>query len=414
MPAMDRGPIALYVHIPFCETKCPYCDFNTYAGIEPLIPDYVEALNTEIRGWGRLLGRPKLATVFFGGGTPSYLPTEDVGSLTESINASFDVDAQAEVTLEANPGDLGEVKLAEYLALGINRLSIGVQSLDDRLLGVLGRRHSAAEAVASFEAAVRAGFDNVSIDLMYGLPYQSLADWSRTLSQALDLRPPHISAYCLTLEGGTPMEQSVASGRMPEPDPDLAADMYEMAEEATGNGGYRHYEISNWARPGRESLHNLTYWRNELYLGVGPGAHSYLWGYRFHNLKSPREYISRLAPDASLSLGGGDDAARRQGQDEEEVIRNMPAVESAERIDRRLEMAETMMLGLRLDVGVSDQSFIARFGISPRQFYGETLDELSSAGLLEAADGALRLTARGRLLGNEVFSRFFDYAAATA
>ena len=392
------GPLALYVHIPFCQTKCPYCDFNTYARIETLVPAYVKALRDEVRLWGNLLGRPYVETVFFGGGTPSYLPGHHIGSVLETVRTAFDVSNSAEVSLEANPGDITDSRLVTWRDCGINRLSIGVQSLNDELLRVLGRRHSASQACLSYRMAVDAGFANVSIDLMYGLPHQSVGDWRQTLEGAFNLNPPHVSMYCLTLEDGTPMERWVASGQMPTPDPDQAADMYVMAEEVMDQRGYRHYEISNWARPGFESRHNLTYWRNQPYLGVGPGAHSYLAGYRFFNLKSPQAYISRLR---GISIEARRPALSLQ------TIKAVPVVEGVDALDRRLEMAETLMLGLRLDCGVGVDEFARRFGVPLAQPYGETVNELSSLGLLEACDGRLRLTARGRLLGNEVFSRFF-------
>ena len=404
-PEGGAGPIALYVHIPFCETKCPYCDFNTYARIESLIPDYVTALRTEIGLWGDVLGHPRVSTVFFGGGTPSYLPSENIRALTDRIGESFAVRSDAEVTLEANPGDTSEARLADYLAAGINRLSIGVQSLDDGLLKLLGRRHSAAMAVEALHAAARAGFDNVSLDLMYGLPHQTLGQWEQTLSAAAGLGPQHVSMYCLTLEGGTPMERQVTARVLPDPDPDLAADMYLMAEDAMGARGYRHYEISNWALPGRESRHNLIYWKNQPYLGVGPGAHSYLEGLRFGNLKSPKEYIRRLAPSPALPRNRGEEGALSPLT---ETIRTMPAVQDVEPIDRRLEMAETMMLGLRLDTGVGVAEFAHRFGAPLSDVYGDTLDALNADGLVETTDVAVTLTDRGRLLGNEVFSRFFE------
>jgi oxygen-independent coproporphyrinogen-3 oxidase len=416
------SPIGLYVHIPFCETKCPYCDFNTYARIEPLIPAYVEALEKEIALWGDVLGNPRVETVFFGGGTPSYLPAERIGSIMRVIRSAFEPASSAEATLEANPGDFTQEKLASYLESGINRLSIGVQSLDDRLLKMLGRRHSAAQALDAYRMAAGAGFNNVSIDLMYGLPYQSLDDWRRTLDGAIELRPRHVSMYCLTLEGGTPMERWVKLGQMPEPDPDLAADMYLLAQEAMRAQGYRHYEISNWAMPGFESRHNLTYWLNQPYLGVGPGAHSYLGGCRFFNLKSPREYIRRLGEDAGAHpllispLARGREQAvsplprgrlRGGAPLRLETIRSIPVVEGVEVIERGLEMAETLMLGLRLDTGIRVEDFAQRFGVAPAEVYGDAIAELSALALLESVDGWLRLTDRGRILGNEVFSRFF-------
>ena len=394
------SPLALYVHIPFCETKCPYCDFNTYAGIESLIPSYIDALNKEVALWGESLSRPAVKTIFFGGGTPSYLPAEHIGAVLKVIQASFDVERDAEITLESNPGDFSDAKLSAYLEFGVNRLSIGVQSFDDRLLELLGRRHSADEATQAYRMATKAGFGNISIDLMYGLPQQTTDDWRRTLDSAAELSPPHISMYCLTLEGGTPMEQWVNAGKMPDPDPDEAADMYLMAQDAMRAQDYRHYEISNWARPGFESLHNLAYWRNQAYLGVGPGAHSYLAPHRFFNLKSPREYVKRLQHTPQIILHTEDFSL--------ESIKSVPVVEDVEIIGHRLQMAETLMMGLRLDTGIEVAEFAQRFGGTPARFYGETIEELATLGLLETVDGWLRLTAKGRIFGNEVFSRFFE------
>ncbi|MCH8869041.1 MAG: radical SAM family heme chaperone HemW [Chloroflexi bacterium] len=406
MTTQDTRRISLYVHVPFCETKCPYCDFNTYARIEWLMPSYIKAVVREIRLWGRLLARPTVHTVFLGGGTPSYLPSEDIEKIMAAVRVDFVLEGNAEITMEANPGDFDARKLESYLAAGVNRLSIGVQSFDDGLLQKLGRRHSAKGAGDAYRMAIDAGFDNVSIDLMYGLPYQDAGQWESTLDKMSDLNPAHVSMYCLTLEGGTPMEQWVKSGRMPEPDPDLAADMYLAAQERMKEQGYRHYEISNWAKTGMESRHNLTYWRNEPYLGVGPGAHSYMLGlkglpgYRFFNLKSPRDYIERLNAPLDELLGPSD-------VDMKETIENVAVVDGVEDIDKDLEMAETMMMGLRLDVGIEVETFRKRFGGPPSDYYGETLDDLVTLGLLTTDDGSLRLTHRGRMMGNQVFSRFF-------
>ena len=397
--AESNEALGLYVHIPFCETKCPYCDFNTYERIELLIPSYVEALSREMSLWADVLDHPEVDTVFFGGGTPSYLPEEYTAALMSTVRGEFDLPASAEVTLEANPGDVAPRRLEAHLEAGFNRLSIGVQSLDDRLLGLLGRRHNSGEAADAFRVAVAAGFENTSIDLIYGLPHQNPGDWQDTLDRAIGLGPPHISMYGLTLEEGTPMAQWVDSGRLPAPDPDLAADMYEAAEATAVAAGYRHYEISNWALPRYESRHNLRYWRNRPYIGAGPGAHSYLGGFRFSNLRSPRTYIERLTGDnpefsASISL--------------EDAIRGMPVVDRVEKIDPDREMSETMMMGLRLEEGVSEAGFSGRFGRTPSDVYGAAIDELGSLGLLAPSNGRLRLTARGRLLGNEVFARFMS------
>lgn len=398
MPDPGQEPLGLYVHIPFCQTKCPYCDFNTYAAIEPLMPQYVAALRAEITQWGAVLGRPAVSSVFFGGGTPSYLPEGDLTALMQAIGSSFEITSGAEITVEANPDDLSPGKLESIRSAGINRLSIGVQSLDDGLLEVLGRRHSAQDALRAYSAALSAGFDNISLDLMYGLPDQTLDQWQETVAAIVDLQPTHVSMYCLTLEGGTPMEKAISSGTTSDPDPDLAADMYLAAEDAMQRTGYRHYEISNWAMPGRESRHNLTYWRNGQFLGVGPGAHSYLARTRFHNLRSPREYIRRM--DGRLPRPGTDVSTQ--------MLQEMPAVDSVEAIEQPMEMAETMMMGLRLDTGIVEAEFAARFGRSLSDVYAGVIPELHELGLIETEGGAVRLTDRGRLLGNEVFGRFFE------
>ena len=393
---MSLQSISLYIHIPFCETKCPYCDFNTYEGIEPLISPYVRSLRQEASLWGKALEHPAVNSIFFGGGTPSYLSAEEIGSVIQQVRSDFQIMPDAEITLEANPGDMTLEKLRAFGALGINRLSIGFQSLEERLLKLLGRRHSAEQAIEAFQLAREADFTNVNTDLMYGISYQTLDEWEATLRQTLSLEPDHLSLYALTLEGGTPMERWVRTGQLPEPDPDLAADMYLLAEDMLDKAGLRHYEISNWAKPGYESRHNLTYWRNLPYLGLGPGAHSYLEGHRFFNLKSPRDYMRKLqdAPWDNPPVGL------------QEAFRSIHVVQDVEPIGRELEMAETMMMGLRLHEGVSAKGFVERFGEGLLQHYDQEIQELTSLGLLELKEDALRLTDRGRLLGNEVFQRF--------
>ncbi|MBI2171998.1 MAG: radical SAM family heme chaperone HemW [Chloroflexi bacterium] len=409
-------PIALYLHIPFCETKCPYCDFNTYAGIEPLIPQYVDALAEELRLWGQALAdSPKVkvilppqkssegrrvpqqvGTIFFGGGTPSYLPPQHIQRLMDTARASFHLLPDAEATLESNPGDVTPERLAAWRQAGINRLSIGVQSLDDGLLSLLGRRHTSAEAVQAYRNARAAGFTNVNLDLMFGLPRQTLAQWRDTLAPILDLRPEHLSMYCLTLEEGTPLWAWVRSGAVPEPDPDLAADMYLLAQELAEAAGYDHYEISNWALPGYEARHNLAYWRSQPYLGVGPGAHSYLDGYRFAVAKSPRTYIQQVRECSSLPASLWTPQA----------LKERGLLESSEAIDARTARGETMMMGLRLSEGVADAAFRGRFGVGLRETYASQILDLEEVGLLCWEGDCLKLTARGKLLGNEVFQRF--------
>ena len=402
--SLARG-VGLYIHIPFCQTKCPYCDFNTYAGIQGLLPAYLEALATELRLWGAVLGHPQVGTIFLGGGTPSLLTPEQLGTVMAAVHQAFAVQSGAEVTAEVNPDDVTVDRFRGFLGLGVNRVSMGVQSLEPDLLRLLGRRHGADQAIDSYHRLREAGFRNINLDLMYGLPFQDLAQWQNTLTRVLELVPEHLSAYCLTLEGGTPMELQVRAGSLPEPDPDLAATMYEWARDHLASQGYVGYEISNWAKPGFESRHNVTYWENLPYLGVGPGAHSYLGGHRFAIHTSPRDYIRRVARWAKRGVAAAEELTVA-------LLQEAPTVASVETIDLKMEMAETMIMGLRLQAGIGLADFEARFRRGLLDTYGAEVDEVVAAGLAEmVGDGAarrFRLTPRGRLLGNQVFYRFTD------
>ncbi len=417
-PVASEGAIGIYVHVPFCETKCPYCDFNTYAGVEQLIPAYVDAVCEEIDRWGNLLTGRSAATIFFGGGTPSYIPVRETACIVDRIGAAFPPADDAEITLEANPGDVTVSKAESWLRAGFNRVSMGVQSFDDGLLGTLGRRHDAAGARRSFELLREAGFENRSLDLMFGLPDQTLQQWQDSMTAALDLEPDHVSLYGLQLEAGTPLEADVRLGRITTPDEDLGADMYLAAEEAFADAGFRHYEISNWARPGFESRHNLIYWRNEPYLGIGPGAHSSLLGHRFADTRSPRWYMRSLGfePGPSEDFPGIDTARPKRAPLPDStpvplraMAENGP-VDTVEETTLQLELADTMMMGLRLDTGVSDTDFQARFGRSLKDVFDLEIGELVDQGLLESDEHGIRLSDRGRLLGNEVFGRFVSAA----
>ena len=392
--------LGLYVHIPFCETKCTYCDFNTYEKLEHLMPSYIEALSKEISFWGNHLEHSFVDTIFLGGGTPSYLPEDSIKTLVETIYLNYELASPTEFTIECNPCDLSPIIVQTYLSLGINRLSVGVQSLSDQLLEVLGRRHDSRTAISALNMARSEGVCNISADLIYGLPYQTLSHWTETLKKIIDLELPHISMYCLTLEKGTPLEIWVKSGRLPNPDTDLAADMYELGMDYMTAAGYEHYEISNWSIEGYQSNHNLRYWRNQNYLGVGPGAHSYLNKERFSNLKSPRDYINLM-----LSLYSTKDYFDEDGSLQ---TTDLPMVETVEKIGRELEIAETLMMGLRLSEGIKISDFKNRFGITPEGMYKDTITELLSHKLIERNQSSIKLTERGRLLGNEVFSRFLE------
>jgi oxygen-independent coproporphyrinogen-3 oxidase len=359
--------IALYAHFPFCRRKCRYCSFVSCEGREADIPAYLNALKGEISHYA--MGE-NVGSIYFGGGTPSLMTPGQVGDILASIRAHFPVSRGAEISIEANPGTVNLLYLAEIRQLGVNRLSLGMQSLNDNELALLGRIHRAAGAKEAFHQAREAGFVNVNLDFIYGLPGQSLADWRNTLEEALVLSPEHLSLYALTLEPGTPLWQAVVDKNLPDVEPDLAADQYELAEDMLAAYGYRHYEISNWAKPGRECRHNLVYWRNQPYLGVGVAAHSCLNGRRFANTSNLDDYLAAALPPKELD----------------------------EIISPGLRLAETIILGLRLDSGVANASVADR--------YRQTVAEMTDLGLMESSGDSLRLTRRGRLLSNEVFWRF--------
>ena len=388
--APDR-PAGVYLHVPFCRNKCAYCDFASFSGLEALHGRYVAALLQEIAGVPSDRLASGFDTLFVGGGTPTALPVDALVGLLRICQQRLGVSRTAEVSLEANPGTVSPADLAALRSAGYNRLSLGVQSLRDDELSLLGRIHSAEEAVQAYHWAREAGFANVNLDLIYGLPRQTVPQWRESLERALDLSPDHLSLYALSVEEGTPLEECVARGALPAPDDDAAADMYVLAEDLLERAGYAHYEISNWARRGPDDAspdmpalacrHNLKYWRNEPYLGLGSAAHSYDGRCRRGNVTSPIEYVERV----------------EAGRD--------PTAE-VECRDRDQRMDETMMLGLRLVEGVAYAEFARRFGVELGTVYGAQIAEASEDGLLEVDARGIRLTPRGRLLGNRVFSAF--------
>jgi oxygen-independent coproporphyrinogen III oxidase len=382
---------SLYIHVPFCVHRCAYCDFNTYAGQLDTIPRYVQAICREIEGFG--LHSPKLTvgTIFFGGGTPSLLPAKDYQEIFKKIHAFFSVSSQVEVSLEANPGTVSDGYLTDLHSLGFNRISFGVQSANPEELHMLERIHSYSDVVDAMKWSRRAGFDNINLDLIYGLPEQSLERWQKTVGLVLGLNPEHISAYALSLEHGTPFGRWAAKGLLPTPDPDLAAEQYEWTMEYLAGLGYEQYEISNWAKSGRQCRHNLQYWRNLEYLGLGAGAHGYADGCRYSNVLRIRTYLDRM----------------ENAQESDWSFPLTPVVVNRHHNTPRENMQETMLTGLRLtSEGVSAQDFYLRFGHSLEEIFGEEIKKLTKLGLLEWSRDSLRLTVRGRLLGNQVFIEF--------
>jgi oxygen-independent coproporphyrinogen-3 oxidase len=381
--------LAIYLHIPFCAVRCAYCDFNTYAGLDALFEPYIDALIQEIRRSGSQRERLPVRTIFAGGGTPTVLPPILLARTLDACREAFDVAPGAEVTSEANPGTVDQAHFAALREMGVNRLSMGVQSFDDEELRWLGRMHSAAEAETACEAARKSGFDNINLDFIFGLPGQRPKTWAHTLARAVALGPEHLSLYSLTVEHGTPLADQVQRGLAEEPDDDMAADLYESACDFLARHGYEQYEISNWARgipSNYRCRHNLVYWRRESYLGFGAGAHSFdrEAERRWWNVRPVPEYIRRV--EAGRSPEHGDEA-----------------------IDRRMAMGEKMMLGLRLvQEGVEDASFREEFGVGLEEAFEHEIAGLVQRGLLEHLPGRVRLTPRGRLLGNQVFIRFLD------
>lgn len=375
------SPLSLYLHIPFCLSRCNYCDFNTYLLDPALCAAYLEALGREIAAWTRapeVAGRP-VETLFVGGGTPSLLAPAALATLLERCRRGFPVASEAEVTLEANPGTVDGAKLRGYRAAGVNRLSFGVQSFEDRLLRAIGRLHSAGDVGRAVGRAREAGFDNLNLDLMFGLPGQTAADWDRTLDRALALGPEHLSVYGLTLEEGTQMTALVRAGRVSLPGEEAEAAMYERTLARLAAAGYEQYEVSNFARPGRRCRHNLRYWEGGDYLGLGAGSHSHLDGRRFHNHLQPRHYAAEVAARGT-------------------------AIAGEERLEPSARVGEAFMLGLRLRDGVDLAALEARYGAAPVRARAPALAAFDAAGLVERRGSRVRLTERGLLVANEVLA----------
>ena len=372
----DPG-LGIYVHIPFCLHRCNYCDFNTYEGLEDLHDPYVEALVADVvRNAGD--ERP-VTSVFFGGGTPTLLSPERLGCVLDALRERFTLAAGVEITVEANPETVDAFVFERLLRAGFNRVSIGVQSLASGVLERLGRTHSAEVAIEAIRAARRAGVGDVNADLIYGSPWETDEQWRATLEGIVAEETTHVSAYALTIEEGTPLATLVATGRAPEVDPDVQAERHAVAEEMLGAAGMARYEISNWARPGYASAHNVLYWSAGDYLGFGAGAHGHLGGRRSWTLKLPRDFIG--AVDSARSVEAGHELLR--GRDR---------------------AAEALVLGVRLVSGVEREPFRARFGSDYLDSVEPELEDLVSLGLVEpGAD--IRLTPRGTSLASEVAVR---------
>jgi oxygen-independent coproporphyrinogen-3 oxidase len=389
--------VGLYLHIPFCLAKCVYCDFNSYPQMEGMHERYVQAMCAEIRGSAEQHPALGVDSIYIGGGTPTVLSSSLLTQLLAACRESFEVADDAEISIEANPGTVDQDQLTALCAAGIDRVSLGAQSFNEHELQLLKRIHTVDQTREALGLIRAAGTCNINLDLIYGLPQQSLADWTSTLDQALRLAPEHISLYALSVEEGTPLAECIARGELPPTDDDLAADLYTAAEGRLQEAGYAHYELSNWAVKRTSAAgtpevlwcrHNLKYWHVDPYLGFGAGAHSHFAGRRFCSVAHPEEYVLRLenglSPTANTALIGPEES-----------------------------MVETMILGLRLTEGVRFSDFRQRHGRDLHGQYTHALSELAGLGLVTGDDQAIRLTTRGRLLANQVFLRFWPGTAGS-
>ncbi|HOJ11208.1 MAG TPA: radical SAM family heme chaperone HemW [Clostridiales bacterium] len=388
---LNDGELGLYVHIPFCKSKCYYCDFNSYASKEYLISSYCEALIKEIEYYGNLAGTNRkpgehynsyqIKSIYLGGGTPTHIPPQFILQIIEKCRNNFFIKDEAEITLEANPGTLSDEKLEVYRNAGVNRLSIGLQAWQDRLLKMLGRIHNVQDFISNVNAAQKLGIGNISVDLIFGLPMQTLDEWFQTLDEVLKLNIMHLSCYSLKVEEDTVLEEKIRKGELPVPDEDIDREMYHNTILKLKSKGFKHYEISNFSKPGFESRHNLIYWKAEEYIGLGAGAHSYFEGKRYNNEVKPEKYISEI-------------------QKGNIPMRNIVSLSEKDRI------CEFLILGLRLTDGVDTQEFKNKFGKDLFELYGANVDILIKRGLLEIEGEIIRLTPLGLDLANQVFIEF--------
>ena len=370
----------LYLHIPFCSSRCSYCDFATGLYESELADKYVRAIVHEISS-SNFAGQ-HVDTIYFGGGTPSLLAPAQLDHILSALLAQFDIDGGAEITLEINPGSATPQKLRDFRALGINRASFGAQTFDDAELAKLGRSHTAADTLKTFANLRDAGFTNVSFDLIAGLPGQTLDQWQRNVEQALELQPEHLSFYLLEVHSGTPLAEHIRRGLQPKPDEDLAGVMYEWMLEQALTAGYEHYEISNLCRPGFHSRHNVKYWTGEPYYGFGCSSHSYDGrDRRWSNQRDVRKYV-------------------------ETIERGISPIVEEQQLSRDEVRAEALFLGMRLMRGIDARRYRESFGVDPRDEHSEDLDRFCQAGLLEIDGDLIRLTRNGALLSNEVFAAF--------
>mgnify|MGYP002600144838 FL=1 len=422
--------LELYFHIPFCERKCAYCDFLSAPADPPVRISYIKKLQEEIAYYGPQFKEYQVSSIFFGGGTPTILEGYQLAAILETVKKYFHLVADAEITVECNPGTLTAGKAEKLVQAGFNRLSMGLQSADDRELQLLGRIHNFAQFLESYDLARKAGFENINVDLMSALPGQTLKSWQNTLQKVIALRPEHISAYSLIIEEGTPFyerfaedEQIREEGGHPRllPEEDVERQMYELTEAFLHTKGYERYEISNYAKPGYECRHNCGYWTRKDYLGLGLGASSLVEHQRFQNTSNLKEYLEQeyiSADQTCLNQKGMDEQNEldcRLSGNETVLPKKKTVLQQAccrehhihiETLDKKSEMEEFMFLGLRLMAGISRQQFETTFQVTLDSVYGEVLRKLKGEQLIEEMAGYVRLTEHGIDVSNYVLAEF--------
>lgn len=373
---MNKNELGIYIHIPFCKQKCYYCDFVSFNNKEEKINQYIEALKEEVESYD--FTKYNVTTIYIGGGTPSYLDSKKIVELLKKLKDKIQTFEDIEITIEVNPGTITEEKLQDYKNIGINRLSIGLQTTNDKLLQQIGRIHKYEDFLKTYELAKKVGFENINIDLMLGLPNQTIEDLKQSLEQIKYLNPTHISVYSLIVEEETKLANLIANGKINLPDEELERQMYWYVKNILELSGYNHYEISNFSLQGKESKHNVNCWKQKQYIGLGLAAHSYLDGKRYSNTEVMEEYLENI--------------------EQNRIIQEIQNKEDMEK--------EFMIIGLRMLSGISINEFKVKFGKNPLYLFRKELNKLAKQDLIEVDLDNIKLTNKGLDLANLVFEEF--------
>ncbi len=411
-----KKELELYLHTPFCVKKCSYCDFLSFPADEQTQEAYVEALLSEIAWYGNVMRDREVTTLYIGGGTPTWLAQEQMDAILNTLGENFEIRRDAEVTIECNPGTVTQSKLQSFRAAGVNRLSVGLQSANDQELKLLGRIHTYDQFIKTYEMARNAGFSNINVDLISGLPYQNLEAFSKSLQSAVRLKPEHISVYSLIIEKGTPFYEEYKFDAVRQqaglptealPSEDEVYRMFKMTQYELKEAGYEQYEISNFARPGYACRHNIGYWTRADYLGLGLGAASLIDNVRYSNTRELYDYIRLAKEIKSVPLSHfQEETEPKKPEPQQGIATNLHA--AADPVSRKAQMEEFMFLGLRMNDGVTRADFERFFGMQIEAAYRKEIEELKAQGLLTVSGGRIALTDRGMDLANYVMGKFLQ------